>query len=144
MSKRREFSKAVKVEIVKRATRENGETYCEACGLPCKLFEIHHLDMDAMQVDKSRKLTAADGKLLCIPCHDIETAKQAPVLAKARAREAAHVGVRTRPTVELKSAPFARTEKAIKRAAQPSKLDALPPRRSLYAEVKPEKVKAHG
>lgn len=112
---RREFSRAVKVEIIKRATR-NSQVYCEreGCGLPCRKFEIHHLVMDAMETDKSRKLTAANGALWCIPCHDAETKAQAPILAKARAREAAHVGA-TRPAGRIKSPGFPPSPRAANR-----------------------------
>lgn len=106
--KRRNFTRAVAVEIVKRACakREDGQPSCECCGaIGCKL-EVHHKDMDAMQIDKSRKLTADDGELLCEPCHDPITSKQRKVLAKALAREARHVGV-TRPAGDLKSRDFA-------------------------------------
>ena len=55
-----------------------------------------------MQIDKSRKLTAADGQLLCRPCHADITKVQAPVLAKVRAVEARHIGA-SRPKAEIKS-----------------------------------------
>jgi len=102
---RREFTKAVKLEIIKRAMAlGHGTIACEGCGAPTLgKFEIHHRDMDAMQVDKSRRLTARDGVLLCLPCHDGETAKQAPVLAEAKRREASHLGARRRPKQPLKS-----------------------------------------
>lgn len=91
-SKRREFDRATRVAIVKRAMRPDGQPACEKCAaIGCRL-EVHHVDMDAMQIDKSRKLTALEGVLLCEPCHDAETAKQAPVLAKAKAVEARHLG----------------------------------------------------
>lgn len=118
---RRNFSRPVRVEIVKRATRDS-QVYCEHedCGLPCKKFELHHLKMDALEVDKSRKLTAADGALFCIPCHDRESKAQAPILAKALAREAAHLGARTRRVVKIKSAPMPVSERTAKRQPKPA------------------------
>jgi hypothetical protein len=106
MANRREFKKSVKVEIVKRAIpidigagarlRPNPEmAHCEKCGLSTKgRFEIDHRDPDAMQIDKSKPLTAADGWLLCLPCHDEKTAKDVADIAKAKRREAAHLGAK--------------------------------------------------
>ena len=104
MAKRREFSKAVKVEIVQRATRD-GVIYCEHCGLPTKKHHIDHIIADALQVDKSRKLTAADGELLCagsrFTCHGIKTAEHdVPVIRQAQRREAKALGVRKEPTMK--------------------------------------------
>lgn len=123
---RREFSKAVQVEIIKRASADGGRSvpYCEECVLPVRgRFEIHHLDQDALQIDKKRKLTAADGQLLCRPCHSEITKAQAPVLAKAKRREAKHLGVRSnkpkiparpKPVKERKPAFVPRTETSMK------------------------------
>ena len=104
MAKRREFSKAVKVEIVQRATRD-GVIYCERCGLPTKKHHIDHIIADALQVDKSRRLTAADGELLCagsrFTCHGIKTAEHdVPVIRQAQRREAKALGVRKEPTLK--------------------------------------------
>ena len=104
---RREFRTSVRVEIVKRACarRPDGQPACERCGaIGCKL-EVHHKDMDAMQIDKSRKLTAEDGELLCEPCHDPITAVQRKDLARAQAREAKSLGA-TRSKQSIKSAGF--------------------------------------
>jgi hypothetical protein len=107
MSKRRNFTRAVKVEIVKRSMIKGVPT-CEAvisssipvsgfsifrCGCT-KGLQVHHNDMDAMQVDKTRKLTAADGELLCKDHHDPITKKQKGVLKKVLKVEAAHLGVK--------------------------------------------------
>src|ERR1700733_16140437 len=72
------------------------DQFCEKCGAPTKFrFEIDHRDPDAMQIDKSKPLTAADGWLLCIPCHSEKTKKDVADIAKAKRREAAHLGART-------------------------------------------------
>lgn len=94
MARRREFTRDTAAEIMKRVKVETGFR-CEHCNGVVTKGEIHHKDQDAMQVDKRRKLTAADGEFLCEPCHDIETAKQAPVLAKVKRQEAKHLGVQT-------------------------------------------------
>lgn len=102
---RRNFDRASRVAIIKRATRPDGQPACERCGaIGCKL-EVHHKQMDAMEVDKSRKLTAEDGELLCEPCHDPITSAQRKVLAKALAREAKSLGA-TKPKVQIKSRGF--------------------------------------
>jgi hypothetical protein len=107
------FTRAVKVEIRARATR-NGVVYCENCGLPTKKFEIDHTIADALSIDRKRKLTAADGRLLCsgVPssCHSKKTAADDAAIAKAKRREARHVGV-TRPAGEIKSRGFAPSAK---------------------------------
>lgn len=95
---RREFSKPVKVAIVKRATR-NGEVFCETCGVACSgRFDIDHTIPDALQVDKRCALTADDGKLLCAgspeSCHGRKTAlEDVPAIAKAKRNEAKHLGI---------------------------------------------------
>ena len=107
MSNRRNFIRSVIVEIFKRsmAKRPDGQPSCEMCGaIGCKL-EVHHIDMDAMQIDKSRKLTADDGLLLCEPCHDPITSKQRKILAKTLAVESAHLGA-TMPKQKLQSRGF--------------------------------------
>lgn len=118
--KRRNFSTAVRVAIKQRAKRENGQLYCEslACGVPCKRGEVHHKDMDAMAIDKRRKLTADDGIFLCISCHKEATKMQMPILAKARAREAAHLSAKPPSPRPMQSRGWAKTEKP-KRAARP-------------------------
>lgn len=105
MSNRRNFDKRTQVAIIRRATAD-GKVLCERCNALCKTWEIHHRDQDAMEVDKSRKLTPADGELLCKPCHKVLSKAQAPVLAKALRREAAHLGAR-RDKQPIKSDPHA-------------------------------------
>lgn len=133
MANRRNFLRPVRVEIVKRATRYDGQQACEQCGaVGCRL-EIHHVEMDAMVLDenkKSRKLTAADGKLLCEPCHDVESKKQAPVLAKVLRVEARHLGVRTRSARKLKGPDFQQSEQqAARKAKREANPKIVPPRR---------------
>lgn len=90
---RQEFTKPVMAEIIKRATAANGEIYCEQCGLPTKRFDIDHTIADGLKIDKRRKLTADDGKLLCSgsreTCHGRKTALiDVPAIAKAKRNEA--------------------------------------------------------
>ena len=105
---RREFTTKVRLEIIKRQKRvyANGVQWveCEKCHDTVTQFEIDHRDPDAMQIDKSRKLTAADGWLLCIPCHAEKTKKDKADIAKAKRREAAHLGAR-RPKQPMPKGP---------------------------------------
>jgi hypothetical protein len=133
MNKRRNFTKAVRVEIRKRGvalglSKGFSGPACERCGLSAKKFEVNHRDMDAMQIDKRRKLTADDGELLCADgpnsCHKIETRKQMPVLVKARKREASHLGDKGSPSKKIESAGFKKSEKAAARAERGPKIAA--------------------
>lgn len=94
---RREFNRATRVEIVRRATRSISETlfavFCEKCGALSQRWEIHHLREDALEIDKGGPLTADDGALWCVPCHKEHTASVSiPAVARAKRREAAHIG----------------------------------------------------
>ena len=105
---RREFTKADKVAMVKRATR-NSVVYCEGCGLPAKRWQFDHTIAEAFVVDKSRKLTSDDGQLLCSgtpgSCHDRKTAKEdQPNISRAKRREAIHIGADA-PKGSIKSGP---------------------------------------
>lgn len=130
---RREFTKAVYAQIVYRASA-GGQIACEGCGLVLgkKPYHVDHTIADGLQIDKSRKLTADDGKLLGVECcHNPKTREiDVPAIAKAKRREAKHLGI-TQPAGKLKSAGFPISEKSA--ARQPKQ--ALP-HRSLY-EAKP-------
>lgn len=97
---RREFTKPVKAEILRRANA-SGQIVCEGCGLVlgAKRWHIDHTVPDALAIDKSRPLTAADGKLLGVECcHAPKTAKDVGVIAKAKRVEARFLGIRKRST----------------------------------------------
>ena len=70
MTARREFPRRVRAEIILRATNAAGIVTCEGCGLVLgrKPYEVDHTLPEALVMDKSRKLTAADGKLLGKAC----------------------------------------------------------------------------
>ena len=91
MTKRREFSRSVYVEIVKRATI-NAVIRCEKCRVAVSRFEVQHVREDALEIDKSAKLTVGDGLLLCKPCHDELTRPFQTVIAKVKRIEAKHTG----------------------------------------------------
>jgi hypothetical protein len=98
--KRREFTRAVKVAIRKRATR-NGVRYCEICGTQAMRGDVHHKKQDAMEVSKRRKLKPEDGLYVCKPCHAVETKRQAAELALVLGREASHYGVKKVVTAKI-------------------------------------------
>lgn len=131
---RREFTKPVYVQIVKRAMLPNGEIACEGCGLILgkKKYHVDHTIADALQIDKSRKLTADDGKLLGVECcHKPKTADDVAVISEAKRREANHLGIK-RQTKPIQSPGFAKSEKAARRSPKPSL-----PYRQLYREAAP-------
>ena len=102
---RREFPRAIRVEIVRRATIEvkgKGVVRCEECGLVApKVWHVDHTIPDALFLDKKRALTAADGKVLCAgspeTCHGKKTLQDVAVIAKAKRNEANALRVATAP-----------------------------------------------
>lgn len=117
---RREFTKAIKVAVVKRATK-NGNVYCEGCGALAKKWEIDHDRPDGLLGDA----TLDNARLLCRPCHVAKTAADVAAIAKAKRVEARHIGVRKKPT--LKSRGFEKSAKD--RTIDKDALPRLPPRR---------------
>ena len=122
---RQEFPRAVKVECIKRATRD-GVIYCDGCRLPCRRFDIDHRDADGL----TGKPTIENAQLLCEPCHLEKTGKDVSAIAEAKRREAAHLGAKSVPSRPLQSAGFPTVTKTPKR---PQK--QLPPRRGIYRDV---------
>lgn len=107
---RREFSKKVKVEILTRCKTPTGFR-CENCGCIVTSGDIDHTTPDGLEIDKSTKLTADDGKFLCHPCHDEKTKVDVKVIAKAKRIEARHLGAMPAPKVRLMSRGFPKVEK---------------------------------
>lgn len=133
MANRQNFSRAVKFEIAKRATRPDGQMACEKCGAVGVRLDLHHLDMDAMKTDevkRARKLTAADGAMWCVGCHKPETASQRRVLARVEAAQERHLGLK-RPSGTLRSRGFNKSPPRDKT------LTKSIPRRSLYETIEP-------
>jgi hypothetical protein len=100
---RREFSRAQKVAMIKRAMGDGSQILCEGCGLNVtgKVIEFDHIVPEALILDKSAELSIADGRVLgrdC--CHRApggKTAHDLADIAEAKRREARHLGIRTRP-----------------------------------------------
>jgi hypothetical protein len=91
---RREFSVSDRVAIVQRATDEAGLIHCERCGLWCpkrKDYQIDHILAEGMRpkADLKRKLTPADGQVLCVAvCHPPKTKRDKQGISEAKRREA--------------------------------------------------------
>ncbi len=131
---RREFTPMVYAEIVRRAMDGNGQLWCEGCGalIKGKKFHVDHTIADGLVLDKKRKLTAADGKLLGIECcHAPKTKEDVKVIAKAKRVEARHLGI-TKPKGAIQSPGFAKTEKT-RNGVDKSAIPPLP-RRALFAK----------
>ena len=125
---RREFSPMVYAQIVKRALHPQHGIICEGCGmvLGSKPYHVDHTKPDGMEVDKSRKLTADDGKLLGVECcHAPKTKQDVADIAKAKRREARYLGMK-KPVGKIKSPGFAKSPKPDRAPKQDL------PRRSLY------------
>ena len=118
---RREFSRAIKVAVIKRATVD-GKTFCEECGALAKQWEIDHVRPDGLLGEA----TIENAKLLCTPCHLEKTAQDVKQIAQAKRREAIHLGVRKKPS--LRGSGFPESAKAPKQQVK------LPPRRPMFED----------
>ena len=91
---RRPFPREVQAVIIWRATDADGKVKCERCGAWMKsraYYEIDHVISEGVrpEADKKRKLTAADGQLLCrAVCHAAKTEDDKGAIAKAKRLEA--------------------------------------------------------
>jgi hypothetical protein len=95
---RREFSNRVKAQIVLRAMNERGQIVCEGCGLVLgkRPYHVDHTVPDALSIDKSRPLTADDGKLLGVECcHKPKTVDDVRRIAKSVRQANAHLRIRS-------------------------------------------------
>ena len=76
---RKEFTRAIKVAVIKMATVD-GKTFCEECGSLAKRWEIDHVRPDGLLGEA----TIENAKLLCTPCHDEKTKGTLSKLRKRR------------------------------------------------------------
>lgn len=101
--KRREFTLADRIAIRGRATDESGRVHCERCGRWCPKkadYQIDHVIAEGKRpaADLARKLTPADGQLLCLAvCHPQKTKIDKGDIGKAVRLEAAALGVKPPP-----------------------------------------------
>jgi hypothetical protein len=89
------FSAATARRIKTRATDLSGRVWCELCGAECPTradYEIDHCVAEGMQPvgDLRLPLTAEDGKLLCLQCHDKKTRRDMREIAKTKRLEGKH------------------------------------------------------
>jgi hypothetical protein len=124
---RREFPKAVRVAVIRRATRHS-VVYCEECKLPAKKFQIDHVRADGLLGEP----TIENAKLLCEICYLDKNPRDARDIAEAKRREAFHLGATPAPAREIRSAGFRRTQRVIDRAMS-DKLP-LPGRRAMFVK----------
>ena len=118
---RKEFSKSVKVAVIKRAT-VNGQIYCEACGCLVKGgFDIDHVRPDGLLGEP----TLENAKLLCKSCHQEKTKSDVKSISKAKRVEAKHLGA-VQAKQKIQSRGFPKREKKEKLG--------LPPRRAIFEE----------
>ena len=100
--RRREFTLSDRIAIRGRASDGTGRVHCERCGRWCPKkadYQIDHVLAEGMRplADLQRKLTPADGQLLCVAvCHPQKTAEDKGDIGEAKRREAAELGLRTR------------------------------------------------
>ena len=105
--KRREFTLADRIAIRGRASDAQGRVHCERCGRWCPKkadYQIDHIIAEGLRpaADLKRKLTPADGQLLCVAvCHPVKTDDDKGRIGKAKRLEAAHVGVNKPPARKI-------------------------------------------
>ena len=97
------FTKAATIAITLRATDMKGRIWCEECGAECLSradYEIDHTVAEGIQPanDNRAPLTAEDGKLLCLKCHDKKTKRDVFEIAKSKRMGAKHRVVGAGPT----------------------------------------------
>ena len=119
---RREFSTAVKVAVVKRATL-NGLVYCEGCGLPTRDFRVDHKRADGLLGDP----TIENAQLLGKCCYAAKDAADTTAIAKAKRREASHLGVKPARAFQIRSRGFRKFARPSNAGAERIDKAALPP-----------------
>ena len=130
---RREFSTAVKVAVVKRATL-NGLVYCDGCGLPTRDYRIDHKRADGLLGEP----TLENAQLLGKCCYAAKDAADTTAIAKAKRREALNLGVKPPGAGKIRSAGFRKFAKPPRVGAEridKSALPALPRRNPVTGET---------
>ena len=97
------FSSASKRAIERRATDMTGRKWCEQCGAECLTradYEIDHCVPEGILPanDNRAPLSADDGKLLCLTCHDKKTRRDVAEIAKAKRLEGKHKPIEAGPS----------------------------------------------
>jgi hypothetical protein len=97
------FPSALKRAIERRATDMTGRKWCEQCGAECVTradYQIDHCVPEGVQPanDNRPPLTADDGKLLCLACHDKKTRRDRLNIDKLKRLEGKHRPIDGGPT----------------------------------------------
>jgi 5-methylcytosine-specific restriction enzyme A len=121
---RREFPRAVKAAVIKRATRE-GVTFCEKCGALAKRWQVDHVIPDS----HGGEPVLENAMLICEPCYSEKNPKDTTIAAKLKRVEAKHIGA-SKPQGKLQSRGF-ETAKKPPRIEKPTL-----PRRAIYEDVR--------
>lgn len=107
---RREFPRAVKVAVIRRATKD-GLTYCEKCGEVVTKWQIDHVRADGLLGEPTLK----NAQLLGECCYGPKNAEDTAQIALAKRREAYAFGLERPGKKKLRARP--RKERAPYRAA---------------------------
>lgn len=110
MGKRLEFSRKTKAAIIARAAGR-----CEACSAVLKPGEgdVDHI----LPCELGGQPTAANGRLICKPCHKDKTAADVRQIRKSDRQRDKATGAARKPAT-IKSQGFARAEKQPKLATK--------------------------
>lgn len=131
---RNEFTKKTQREALARSGMKCeaiGAWYGLDAGARCNAdlgfgVQFDHIVLDANSKDNSLENCAS----VCLKCHKIKTAKHdIPTAAKTVRQQDMVRGIRTKPSVQIKSAPFPKAPKPVR-----ERLPELP-RRSLYRRI---------
>ena len=95
---RREFPKSVRVAVIKRAGA-SGMILCEKCGGFARRFQIDHIRPDGLLGEPMLE----NAQLLGECCYAPKNADDTTTIARAKRREAKHLGVRKATTLTLAS-----------------------------------------
>jgi len=119
---RREFPTSVRVAVIKRTTDERGFVHCEKCKEQAKKFQIDHVIADGL----GGKPVLENAMLICERCYSEKNPQDTTLIAKAKRREAKHIGAKTKSQYG-----FRRPEKEPVKSRH-SEL----PRRPLYEDIR--------
>ena len=104
---RREFSKAIKVAVIRRAGA-TGMILCEKCGALARRWQIDHIRPDGLLGEP----TLENAQLLGECCYVPKNADDTKTIAKAKRREAKHLGIsRKGPAIPSRGFPKAEKQK---------------------------------
>jgi 5-methylcytosine-specific restriction protein A len=104
---RREFTRSTKIDAFRRAADR-----CENCGTALCVGKFHfdHRIADGL----TGKPTLDNCVVLCVACHSEKTSKlDVPAIAKAKRREARHIGARSRSSRPMPGGRGSRLKKKI-------------------------------